>query len=154
LIPDDPPVGASYRNGEFFGQRREATQVGYTDQANAAELEGETADEVTDHAEAIDHEVHRHCMTGIFGATETGFDKREPCLHKHDEVASHQRPHEVDAKTVLINEYGKIVGERLVRFRGLELLLRDRSAIRRHTGQVALIGSCQATWITPLATGG
>ena len=78
-------------------------------------------------------------MTGVFGATEAGFDQGEARLHEHDEIAGYQRPHKVDAETVLINEQGEIVGERFVRLRRIELLLRNGFAIWRNGGQVALI---------------
>src|SRR6266700_2013923 len=59
-------------------------QVRYPNEANAAELKGETCNEVPDHAKTVDHEIHTHGMTGVLGTTEPRFDEREAGLHKHD----------------------------------------------------------------------
>src|SRR5581483_9750240 len=120
LVANDAPVSASYRNGEFLRQRGETTQVWHPRYPDAPILEGKSTHEVADHAETVDHEVHRHRVTGVLGATEASFNQCEACLHKHDKIASYQGPHEIDTKTVLVNSQREVVGERFARLRRIE----------------------------------
>ncbi len=55
--------------------------------ADAAHLKGKAADPVTEHSEAIDHEVHSHGVPGILGLGETGLNHGKTGLHKHNQEA-------------------------------------------------------------------
>ncbi len=58
--------------------------------------EGESAHEEPEHADGVDHEVHRERVGRVLGANETRLDEREARLHEHDEEARDQGPYEVD----------------------------------------------------------
>ena len=72
--------------------------------AHAPHLKSIAADPVTQHAYAIDHEVHAHRMRHVLRARKTGLYQGEPRLHEHHEEAREQRPHDIDGN--LIVTYG------------------------------------------------
>ena len=58
--------------------------------------ERESADPEPEHAEAVDHEVHRHGVRRILRPAQARLHEREAGLHEHDEEPGDQRPDEVD----------------------------------------------------------
>jgi hypothetical protein len=108
-------------------QRRKATKIRHTNVANAAELDTETDQEVTDHADRIDEEIHRHDMQRVFPPAEAGFNEREAKLHEHDEEASEKRPGEIDPEAVLANERRELRRKRFTRRRLINSCLIDRA---------------------------
>ncbi len=69
--------------------------------AHAPHLKSIAADPVTQHAYAIDHEVHAHRMRHVLRARKTGLHQGEPRLHEHHEEAREQRPHDIDGNLVV-----------------------------------------------------
>src|SRR5215470_9758667 len=68
---------------------------------SATHLDREAAYPIRKEPEAIDHEVHHHCVVGILRATQSGLHNGETRLHKHDQKARDQRPDEVDRNSIL-----------------------------------------------------
>ena len=109
---------AEERDHELAVERRRAPEHGH--RAHTAHLQGEAADPVAEHADGIDHEVHRHRVGGVLGPAEAGLHEREPRLHEHDQEAGQQRPHQVDGDLAVAHG-----GHHLVQLRGLGILDRD-----------------------------
>ena len=117
-------------------EEAQATQVGDTDDADAALLEGEAADPEGEHAHAVDHEVRHHDVHGALGPAEAGLHHGEACLHEHDQVAGDQRPDDVDRQPVLVHVAGQVVGERLFVLGAAMSLSESAAAADGDTGEV------------------
>ena len=65
------------------------------DRAHPAHLKRETAHPVAEHAQRVDHVVHRERVGRVLGSSEARLDHGEPGLHEHDQEAGHERPYDV-----------------------------------------------------------
>ena len=88
-LPEEHPVATADQRAP---RGREAEQRG----AEATEHDRETDQEEGDEAEAEDGEVRRHHVGGVLGATEAGFDEREPGLHEDHQRGADDDPEDVD----------------------------------------------------------
>ena len=98
-------------------QRELLIQVGVTaegrERAHTAGLQREPDRPVGQHADPVDHEVHRHRVARVFGASEAGLDERETGLHEHHEEAGDQGPDEIDGDGVRGRGGGRRPGDRV-----------------------------------------
>jgi hypothetical protein len=87
------------RHRVLAGEGSRSSERGH--RPHSAHLEGEAADPVPEHADGIDHVVHRERVGGVLRAREARLHHRETRLHEHDEEAGEERPHDVDRDLVV-----------------------------------------------------
>ena len=102
--------------GFLVQEQKAAPEVGRTGQTDASEGDREPNRPVSEHGDAVDHEVGHHDVHGALSAAESGLDHREAGLHEHDQIAGDEHPDEVDGETVLVHISGQVIGEWLVGF--------------------------------------
>ena len=112
-MPNRPNAVTEQIDRELAVERRRSAER--RDGADAAHLQREAADPVAEHADRVDHEVHRHRVRGVLGAGEPGLDHREAGLHEHDEEAGDQRPHDVDGDLVVADGVHHLGQRRILR---------------------------------------
>ena len=65
-------------------QSAELSRAANAGAINTAAHEGKSADEEAEHAQGVHHEIHRHGVRCVLGASQPGINKGETGLHEHD----------------------------------------------------------------------
>ena len=125
---ENPELVAADVDGHLVGEHLRPAEAGHA--ADAAHLEGEAADPVTEHADAVDHEVHGHGVACVFGAGESGLGQGEAGLHEHDQEAADQRPDHVDGDAVVADHVGQLGGQGFLFGQGRHVFLGGRAGRR------------------------